>query len=550
MNEFTTLLVAKAGSSLVKTLKFKYLVHANEAVVAFALTIRPELILIDCDTCGTDPFSLCRELRTHPHLHAPCVVLISRFLNRPCDQVHALRCGASELLFLASDLDQLKPMLMSLLNQARPSLPLTDSAFHLLEASYHKECHSYLLSSCNQLLENAGKVSDEDDEIAQRRSGPEANRNYIGRLESMGRVATASAYDLNHILNGIIGFAEGGLRLSDAPPSCIKRFDSIVRGCRRATQLVASMLDFSLPENRLAEPFNVTDAISETLRALRASIPSRIQLTENHFVPLPQILGEKTQIQNLLKNLVINACHAIGDGPGQVVISTDFSEPTELHLQENPELESRLYVKIKVRHSGDSLPPEDLSQICDAHFSTTPRGEGARFGLALAARVVELSGGAICVDSASGKGSTFTLYFPSAQLSIPTKPTSADPLPQGKGERILFVDDEEVLGLVISESLSSLGYEATFAPTPEVALTRHRTERFDVVITDLSMPRMNGLELARSLWHTQPQQRVILTTGHAGKLTPEAVYALGFAGLLLKPFKTASLANLLQKALA
>ena len=122
-------------------------------------------------------------------------------------------------------------------------------------------------------------------------------------------------------------------------------------------------------------------------------------------------------------------------------------------------------------------------------------------------------------------------------------------MPQGKGERILFVDDEEVLGLVISESLSSLGYQATFAPTPEVALAKHRTERFDVVITDLSMPRMNGMELARSLWNTKPQQRVILTTGHAGKLTPEAVYALGFSGLLLKPFKTASLANLLQKTL-
>ena len=363
MNEFTTLLVAKAGSSLVKRLKLKYLVHADEAVVAFSLAIRPEVILIDCDTCGTDPFSLCRELRTHPCLEAPCVVLLSKFLNRPCDRVHALRCGASELLFLDPELDELRPMLIAILNQARPSLPLTDSAFQLLEARYHKECHSYLLLSCNQLLEKAGKISNVDNQSAQLQRGREAKRNHSGRLESIGGVATASAHDINSFLSGIIGFAESGLRLPDAPPSCIKRFDSIVRGCRRATQWVASILAFSLQKDCPSEPFDVTTAISETLEALRTSLPARIQLTENHFVPLPQILGDKPQIQILLTNLVNNAWHAIGHDPGQVVISTDFSQPTEVHLQQNPNLESRLYVKVKVRDSGVGIPPECLTQI-------------------------------------------------------------------------------------------------------------------------------------------------------------------------------------------
>jgi CheY-like chemotaxis protein len=405
MNEFTTLLVAKTDSSLVKILKSRYLVHANEAVVAFSLTIRPELILIDCDTCGADPFLLCRELRTHPELETTCVVLLSKILNRPCDRAHAQRCGASELLSLDSDLDQLRATLFSIMNQARRSLPLMGSEFHLLEAKYHKECHSYLLAECNQWMEEATTMRTEAKQVAQLQSRLEAKQNHAERQESVANVSAAIAHDFRIILAEFIGFAESGIHLSDAPSNCVKQFDSILKCSRRASSLVDSILDNSRQKERLPVPFDLTEGISETLETLRASVPPSVQLTENEAVP------------------------------------------------------------------------------------------------------------------------------------------------KGKGERILFVDDEEVLGLVISESLSSLGYQATFAPTPEVALVKHRTERFDVVITDLSMPRMNGMELARSLWNTKPQQRVILTTGHAGKLTPEAVYALGFSGLLLKPFKTASLANLLQKAL-
>jgi len=399
-------------------------------------------------------------------------------------------------------------------------------------------------------MEDATATRSEANQEAQLRRRLEAKLNHVGRLESVETVSAAIAHDFNNILSGIIGFAESGILLADAPLSCIQRFDSILKCSQRASRLVGTLLDFSRKKDRPQEPFDLTEAISETLETLRASIPPRVEITENHFLPLPQILGEKSHIQNLLTNLVINALHAIGDLPGQVVISTDFSPPIEAHLLQNPSLESRLYVKVKVHDSGAGIPPEHLTQVFNANFTTKPPGMGTGLGLSLAAEIVKSAGGAICVDSKLGKGSTFTIYFPSAQLPIPTEPIPIKTLPQGKGERILFVDDEEILGLVISESLSSLGYQATFAPTPEVALVKHRAERFDVVITDLSMPRMNGLELARSLWNTQPQQRVILTTGHAGKLTPEAVYALGFAGLLLKPFKTASLANLLQKALA
>jgi len=492
---------------------------------------------------------LCRELRTHPELDATCVVLLSKILNRPCDRAHAQRCGASELLSLDSDLDRLRPTVLSIMSQARMSLPLNASDFHLLETEYHKECHSFLLSTCNQLMEDAAKTGFEEKQVAQLQSRLESKLNHVERQRPMGIVRAAIAHDFRIILAEIIGFAESGIHLSDAPLNCVKQFDCILKRSRRASHLVDSILDFSRQKERLPVPFDLTEAISETMETLRASIPPSVQITENHFLPLPQILGEKSHIQNLLTNLVTNACHAIGDVPGQVVISTDFSQPIEAHLQQNPSLESRLYVKVKVHDSGAGIPPEHLPHIFNSNFKTTPLGAGAGLGLALAAEIVKFEGGAICVDSRPGKGSTVTLYFPSAQLPIPPEPIPTETVPQGKGERILFVDDEEVLGLVISESLSSLGYQATFAPTPEVALVKHRTERFDVVITDLSMPRMNGMELARSLWNTKPQQRIILTTGHAGKLTPEAVYALGFSGLLLKPFKTASLANLLQKAL-
>lgn len=549
MDEFTTLLVAKADSPLVNIIKTRYLVHANEAAIAFALTIQPDIILIDCDTCGIDSFALCRELRTHPELESTRVVLFSTFLTRPCDRAQALRCGASELLLPQCDTNHLQPTLFAIMSAARMPLPLSDPSFFLLEAEYLKESHSYLLSACHDLRKNVIAMSSVANEEAQLRRSIEAKLNHTERLESIGRVATAIAHDFNNILSGIVGFAEIGIHLADAPSSCTTRFDSILKTGRRASHLVGSILDFSRQHEQPQEPFDVPEAITETLEILRATIPPAVHITENHFLPLPRILGEKSQFQNMLTNLVINASHAIGNAPGQVVISTDFSPPIADHLEQNPDLEARLYVKVKVIDSGAGISAEHLEQIFNAFFTTKTPGAGTGLGLSLAAGIVKLWGGAICVDSTPGKGSTFTLYFPPAQLSIPSEPVHTEAVPQGNGERILFVDDEEILGLVISESLSSLGYSASFAPTPEVALEKHRRERFDLVITDLSMPRMNGLELARSLWDRHPQQRVILTTGHAGKLTPEAVYALGFAGLLLKPFKTAALANLLQKAL-
>jgi CheY-like chemotaxis protein len=206
-------------------------------------------------------------------------------------------------------------------------------------------------------------------------------------------------------------------------------------------------------------------------------------------------------------------------------------------------------VQVKVSDSGCGIAPEHLNRIFDAFFTTKGPSGGRGLGLALVSDTTNAWNGVICVDSFPAKGATFTLYFPPIQLSIPVEQPSPESLPRGTGQRVLFVDDEETLGLVVAESLFSLGYHASFAPTPELALEKNQRERFDIVITDLNMPRMTGVELARTLWKTKPQQRVILTTGLSGKLTPEAAYAFGFAGLLVKPFKKSALASALQIAL-
>jgi signal transduction histidine kinase len=549
MDDFTALVVAKPDSLLVKLFRTKYLIHTIEAVLPLSLTVQPDIVLVDCDSCGANAFSLCRELRSHPSLRAPKVVLFSAFLTRSQDRAHALRCGASDLLCFGLDEKALSSRLEVLKAEECPSQPVSDGAFHQHEAEYLKEACAYLVGACEKLRESNESLVGASREETGLRHRLEGQLNHSRRLESIGTLSTGIAHDFNNILSGIIGFAEIGLHLPDAPASCTKRFDAILKAANRAAHLVGAILVFSRQHEQPQTPFDVPQAVGEALELLRASIPASIRISENHFVPLPHILGERSQFQNLLTNLVINAWHAIGSAQGRISIRTDFAPPADVHFAQNPDLQHRLYVVVQVSDSGVGIAPEDVRQIFDAFFTTKAPGVGTGLGLMVVSNIVRSWGGMICVDSCVGKGTTFTLYFPPVQLSVPVIAPQEEALPLGVGQRVLFVDDEEMVGLVVSESLSSLGYDASFVSTPELAVEKLRNEQFDLVITDLSMPRMNGIELARSLWRRQPKQRMILTTGHAGKLTPEAVYSLGFAGLLLKPFKTAALASLVQKAL-
>ncbi len=549
MDELTVLLVSSAELPIFNTFTIRHLSPCIDAAQSLALAILPDIVLIDYDTCGADSFALCRRLRRSSRLEASRIILVSAVLNRPQDRIHALRCGASELLPPEIDSAKLAQTVLDIRNREPQTLTEGETVFLKQEAEYLKESHFHLMETCSAL---SGKISQIENSREEGVGLPRRDCVSAKDLQPPELTATVTAgvaHDFNNILAGVIGFAEIGLHLPDAPLSCKKRFAAILRAGNRAVDLVNTIL---LPPQKRApiqEPVDVPSAATEALELMRAAIPAGIQITETHVSPLPQILGERSQFQNLLTNLVVNAWHAIGNSPGHIVVQTDFSVPSESHRQRHAKLQHRLYVQVKVSDSGCGIAPEHLNRIFDAFFTTKAPSGGRGLGLSLVSDMTNAWNGVICVDSLPARGATFTLYFPPVQLSVPVEKPSLESLPRGNGERVLFVDDEEALGLVVSESLSSLGYHASFAPTPELALEKNHRERFDIVITDLHMPRMTGVELAKTLWKTKPQQRVILTTGLSGKLTPEAAYAFGFAGLLMKPFKKSALASALQQAL-
>ena len=546
MEELTALLVSSNEIPIINAFKNRHLAVSIDTAASLALASHSDFVLIDCDSCGAASFALCRKLRRNSALESARIILVSAVLNRPEDRLHALRCGASELLPPDIDRVTLEQTLQDIRKGEPLKVPESESVFLLQEAEYVKESHFRLMATCSALKEKLKN---------QRRTGTERvdSKPCAGELglqsESGGTFTARVAHDFNNILAGVIGFAEIGLHLPDAPLSCKKRFEAILRAGNRAANLVNAVLAHPQKRAPMYRAFDVAAAATEALELMRATIPAAIQITETHFSPLPQILGERSQFQNLLTNLVVNAWHAIGSNEGHIVVQTDFGAPTESHLQRHAELQHRLYVQIKVLDSGCGIAPEHLNRIFDAFFTTKAASGGRGLGLSLVSDTTNAWKGVICVDSIPSKGATFTLYFPPAQLSIPPEKPKQESLPRGNGQRVLFVDDEETLGFIVSESLSSLGYHASFAPTPELALEKNQRERFDVVITDLNMPRMTGVELARALWNRDPQQRIILTTGLSGKLTPEAAFAFGFAGLLLKPFQKSTLAGALQQAL-
>jgi CheY-like chemotaxis protein len=248
------------------------------------------------------------------------------------------------------------------------------------------------------------------------------------------------------------------------------------------------------------------------------------------------VLADATQLHQIIMNLGTNAWHAMKRG-GRLSVSLEGCVIDAEGARIQPRLRPGKYARVTIRDTGTGMDDATLRRIFEPFFTTKLPGEGTGLGLAMVHGIMDTHDGAVTVSSQPDVGTEFSLFFPEHMGRPLERANLTDPTPHGHGERILFVDDEEVLVQLGSRVLASLGYEPEVATDPTAALSMIAADpnRFALVLTDLTMPKLTGPNLASAIWAIRPNLPIILVTGYSAALTPERVESLGFCRLLLKP---------------
>jgi PAS domain S-box-containing protein len=371
------------------------------------------------------------------------------------------------------------------------------------------------------------------------------------KMEAIGTLAGGIAHDFNNILSAIIGYADliksWGASENDRIDSGL---DQILRAGNRAKDLVNQILAFSRPTRHNKIPVQITTIVKEVLKFLRSSMPTTIELRHD-FEPGPKIIEvDPTHIHQVLMNLCTNSGHAMQDKGGilEIGVTSVMLEPDT--TDEFPEMSLGSYVKLTVKDSGCGIEPEILENIFDPYFTTKELGKGTGLGLSVVHGIVKSYSGAIKVTSALGKGTLVTILFPQVEGEAEVKTPSQAPA-QGTKEHILLVDDEVPLIQLNKQILEHLNYTVTTRTSSVEALEAFQANpnKFDLVITDMTMPNMTGDILTRELLKVRPDLPIIICTGFSESLTKAKSKQMGAKKMLMKPVITSELAKAIRTVL-
>jgi PAS domain S-box-containing protein len=355
------------------------------------------------------------------------------------------------------------------------------------------------------------------------------------KMEAIGTMAGGIAHDFNNILAVIIGNAD--LALGGIPEGHVARhnIDQVLEASNRAKDLVRQILVFSRKENLKLIPIRPHLMVEETLKLLRSTTPATVSITINVEKDCGMIMADPTQFHQLLMNLFANAVQAM-DEKGEIRVGLQEVTLDDKELRNIAVMVSGRYVRLTVADSGFGMDKKTMERAFDPFYTTKGVGKGTGMGLAVVHGIVKSHGAVITVDSEPGKGTTFQVYFPVSTKTAVRKFERSEALPKGT-ERILFVDDEEMIASLARRQLESQGYHVTTATDPVVALEMFRAdpEKFDLVVTDQSMPVMSGVELVGEFLRVRPAIPIILCTGYSTKISAESAPQFGVKGFCQKP---------------
>ncbi|NTW53578.1 MAG: PAS domain-containing protein [Chlorobaculum sp.] len=395
-------------------------------------------------------------------------------------------------------------------------------------------------------------------EVTERVASQEENRRLESqlrkaqRLETIGTLAGGIAHDFNNILTPILGYSEMGLSSIGEDDPMHEYFSEIMLAAERAQKLVAQILTFSKAEEGKGEQVSIQEVIAEAIQLLRPSLPSTISIEEEIDSSCRKVFADPTQMHQVVVNLCTNAFHAMEETGGVLRIGLREVNEQSAMPSTAPKLPEGDYIELSVSDSGTGMDETTIERIFEPFFTTKSIEKGAGLGLSVVHGIVAAANGQLNVESNQGKGSTFHVYLP----IVENKPVAkAEEKPQAAkyAANVLFIDDEPAAIHMVTIMMTKLGYNirAENSPLEALKLFRKQPDQFDLIITDLTMPDMTGLQLTTELHKISPSIPVILMTGY-GKIidhdTPLRHY--GINRLLKKPVKLAQLASAVNEVLS
>ncbi len=374
------------------------------------------------------------------------------------------------------------------------------------------------------------------------------------KMEAVGTLAGGIAHDFNNILGAIWGYTELCLSgYEPLNPEIKENLEQILKAAQRARDLVKQILTFSRHGEAVKKPIELGLMVKETIKMLRASIPSTIEI-KAFLGPYPQmVMADPTQVHQVLMNLCTNAAHAMKNGGGKLTVSLseEFLTPNQTVLMDK-ELRPGFYARLTVEDTGPGIRPEHMSRLFEPFFTTKPPGEGTGLGLSVALGIANNHEGTICASSVCGEGAKFDFFLPllKEQAEHATAP-SRHAIPHGRGERILLVDDDLDFGRANQKIIQKLDYTVILKNDSSAALQFFREDpnSIDLVFTDQTMPGMTGINLAAEMLKIKPDLPVILCSGYSDHIPIEEAGRRGIANFLMKPLSIAMLASALENAL-
>jgi PAS domain S-box-containing protein len=370
------------------------------------------------------------------------------------------------------------------------------------------------------------------------------------RLETMGILTGGIAHDFNNILMPIVGHAEMGLSVTELDPKVRHHLEVILTSATRAADLVRQLLSFSRQESQAPVLLDPLPLLKESLKLLRATLPSSIAFDVELDPDRCTLRGDPTQIHQVVLNLCTNAGHAMRSTGGHLRVSLRRAELPATECAMGVLMQPGGYLVLEVQDTGPGIDSETLPKIFLPFFTTKGPGEGTGLGLSIVHGIVTGMGGGVQVESTPGLGCTFRVILPCAGTAVAPLAAKIAEVKPGKGH-VLLVDDEKELGMALQAGLEQIGYRVTLCTLPSEALTllREAPAEVDVMLTDFTMPGLTGTELAGKAWELRPGLPAILMTGYSDRVDKDVARRLGFSDFLVKPLSTSDIARSIQRIL-
>ena len=387
-------------------------------------------------------------------------------------------------------------------------------------------------------------------ELEAERLQTEAQLLQAQKMEAIGTLAGGIAHDFNNILTAILGYAElTGFDL-ERDSHASQNLGNVIKASHRAKDLVKQILSFSRQNEKEKKPIIISSIIKESIKLLRISLPTTIEIRQDIESNPGIINANPTQIHQVMMNLCTNAAHAMSEKGGVLEVTlANVALDASAELI-HPDLQPGQYLRLTVSDTGEGMPAEILERIFEPYFTTKDISKGTGLGLAVVHSIVKSHQGTVKAQSESGKGTNFTVYFPIIRKDPLVEKKVTESIPKGE-ERILYVDDEKALVDIGQQMLKRLGYTVVTKTNSLEALEEFQKgpEKFDLVITDMTMPNLTGVELSQRLMEIRPDLPIILCTGYSEKIDAQMAKSMGIRGFLMKPPAIQDMANTIREVL-